>query len=253
MAAFILFLSLVVPLAILSSSFAQDYKTCLDYYNDGYNKSGIYALNVTGNQIATFCDQDTDGGGWIVIQRRRANDSRTSVLFNHDWSVYKIGFGDFTEEFWLGLENIYALTQETPMVLRIDLEDWEGTKRWAKYENFSISGADDNYRISFDAYEGGDAGDALSYHNGMMFTTYDRDNDKAKNINCARVHCGAWWFNDCLRSNLNGNDAEPNTPERTGIVWETFPALSLGIKAAQMAIRPYQNIDNTTEATFRIF
>lgn len=40
------------------------------------------------------------------------------------------------------------------------------------------------YRLHVSGYQANEstAGDALSYHNGMPFTTYDTDNDKAKGI-----------------------------------------------------------------------
>ena len=78
----------------------------------------------------------------------------------------------------------------------------------------------------------GNAGDSLSYHNGMMFTTKDRDNDKNKNDNCATTRKGAWWFNNCARSNLNGQYMK--------IKWQKWKNNSKSTEKVEMKIRPIQ-------------
>lgn len=239
MAPFTLSLNLVVLLFAFSYSLVRDYKTCLDHYNGGHRESGVQSLYVKQKQLEVFCDQDTDEGGWVVIQRRKPTPDGERILFYRNWNNYKEGFGDLKEEFWLGLENIYTLTQETPFVLRIDLEDWKGTKKWAKYKNFSISGADHKYRLSLGKYEG-NAGDSLTYHNGEMFSTFDSDNDKSENSNCAKSYTGAWWYKSCLQSNLNGDHYKrSDSLLGKGIVWEKFRGSVYSLKATQMAIRPY--------------
>lgn len=39
---------------------------------------------------------------------------------------------------------------------------------------------------------------SLYCQNGMMFTTYDQDND-GSDKSCADIYKGAWWFNDCFK------------------------------------------------------
>lgn len=59
------------------------------------------------------------------------------------------------------------------------------------------------------------AGDALSYHNGWKFTTFDRDNDIALS-NCALTHHGGWWYKNCHLANPNGRYGETKHSEVGG-------------------------------------
>lgn len=65
-----------------------------------------------------------------VIQRRDDYGADNRENFNRDWDDYKSGFGDPDREFWLGNENIYMLTNAEDYSLRVELEDFEGNKRW---------------------------------------------------------------------------------------------------------------------------
>ena len=55
-----------------------------------------------------YCDMNTDGGGWTVIQRR-GDFGRPDDYFLRNWAEYRNGFGDPEEDFWLGLEAIHRL------------------------------------------------------------------------------------------------------------------------------------------------
>ena len=68
-------------------------------------------------RLTVYCDMETDGGGWIVIQRRNA--SMGWVKFNREWYDYVNGFGDMDGEFWIGLKNIYELTNQQNMRLKM--------------------------------------------------------------------------------------------------------------------------------------
>ncbi len=51
------------------------------------------------------------------------------------------------------------------------------------------SGAD-GYRLRVGRFLGGDAGDSLSYENGMPFSTFDRDQDATDDRHCALEYQG---------------------------------------------------------------
>jgi len=72
-------------------------------------------------------------------------------------------------------------------------------------------------------------GDALSSQEGVKFSTKDQDNDKWGG-NCATNYQGAWWYNACTGSNLNG-------------IYGTEGTTSFGeyysLKLTEMKIRPY--------------
>ena len=59
-------------------------------------------------------------------------------------------------EFWLGLENIHRLTKTKAgkSELRVDLEDFEGEKRYAKYDTFEVKGGKDKYELTVEGYSG---------------------------------------------------------------------------------------------------
>jgi len=183
------------------------------------------------DKTPVVCDTTTDGGGWIVFQRRCDG----SVDFYREWQEYKKGFGN-QSEFWWGLEKLHAATQDRPRELRIDLEDFSGNKAYAHYTSFRISSESDNYAISVSGYSG-TAGDALAYHNGKSFTTKDRDHDNYDG-NCAERYTGAWWHDRCYHSNMNGKYqlTDPFKLLDTSPVWRGFNDWK-AVKFVEMKLR----------------
>lgn len=86
------------------------------------------------------------------------------------------GFGNIDGEYWLGLENIYWLTNQANYKLLVTLEDWSGRKVFAEYASFRVEPEADFYKLRVGRYHG-NAGDSLTWHNGKQFTTLDRDHD----------------------------------------------------------------------------
>ena len=145
-----------------------------------------------------YCDMETDTGGWSVVQRW----FNGSVDFFREWDDYEKGFGSSDGEYWAGLGLIHRMTQSGKWQLRIDMEAFDGDTACAVYDTFSVGDASSNYELTIGTYSG-TAGDSLSYHNNMTFSTKDRDND-AVSHNCANMFKGAWWYKNCYHSNLNG-------------------------------------------------
>ena len=157
------------------------------------------------------CDMTSDGGKWMVIQRR----INGSVDFYLDWTDYVNGFGDLEGEFWYGLENIHCLTTREDVELRIELGNGTVPSMVWTYQLFKVGGADTNYRLTIGQGIGvGGKIDAMALHNGHAFTTRDRDHD-TWNRNCAQVFGGAWWYKSCHTSNLNGKYVVHNPEDDT--------------------------------------
>lgn len=89
--------------------------------------------------------------------------------------------------------------------------------RYADYATFKLGPEVDAYRLTYAYYFGGDAGDAFdgydfgddpsdkfyTSHNGMQFSTPDKDNDKFGE-HCALQEGSGWWMNRCHAAHLNG-------------------------------------------------
>ncbi|XP_077982349.1 microfibril-associated glycoprotein 4-like [Glandiceps talaboti] len=211
-------------------------RDCYDLLQQGITQSGVYTVTPDNSaSIEVYCDMDTDSGGWTVFQRRQDG----SVDFYLYWDDYKTGFGNLDGEFWLGNDNIYRLTnQGRQYELRVDLEDFENETRYAVYDGFSISDETDNYRLNIGSYSG-DAGDSLTPHQGLQFSTSDRDHDQYEIGNCAAAYTGAWWYGRCHYSNLNGQYLGGQTPQYgTGVVWLHWKGVYYSLKHTEMKIRP---------------
>ena len=172
-------------------------------------KSRVYNItNFCGDcelSAEGYCDAVTDGGGWLVVQRRQDG----SVNFNRGWVEYEEGFGSLTGELWYGLHPLHCLTNQGQWQLRIDFTFTNGTKSYLSYKSFSVGPANSQYQLSISGFNGVttdpfDSGHSL---NGMKFTTKDRDNDNNRGGNCAvsgeGYNAGGWWHNYCSYIHVN--------------------------------------------------
>ena len=131
--------------------------------------------------------------------------SNGSNFFNRSWAEFKVGFGEQTGNYWLGNDQLSQLTLTGHYYLRFDLQSlMSGSWYYAQYSTFRVLPESDNYRMSVAGYSG-NASDQFSssYHNGMMFSTYDRDNDQHSSRNCAASRGGGFWYGSCDMVQIN--------------------------------------------------
>jgi len=203
------------------------YNDCKDALAQGHTTSGVYHIQPDDQPaFQVYCDMETDGGGWIVFQRRMDG----SVDFYRYWTDYQQGFGNLTGEFWLGLDKIHRLTS-TPTQLRVDMRDFEGNSAYAKYTSFSVGDSASKYILTVSGYSG-TAGDSLGSHNGHRFSTRDQDNG------CAQRFKGGWWYQSCHSSNLNGlYHGGSHSSYADGVNWATWKGFYYSLKFTEMKLR----------------
>jgi len=122
-----------------------------------------------------------------------------SDFFNRSWAEFRVGFDDRNGNYWLGNDLISELSQTERYKLRFDLHK-RASSRWcyAEYSTFIVLGEAFGYKLHVAGYRGNTGYDALSTHDGMLFTTWDRDNDPwtnpEYNDNCAVYNGGGFWW-----------------------------------------------------------
>ena len=174
-----------------------------------------------------YCDTSSGGGGWLVVQRRQDG----SVDFNRTWLEYEDGFGELTGEFWYGLKALHCLTGQGGWEMRIDVTLVNGTSVILQYKQFQVASAEDKYKLTVRGYQGNVTDPLIGDHNGMYFTTKDKDNDNHGD-NCALLTSsatGGWWYNNCGAMWPNGS-----LRSRLGIYfngkWHSFQFIEIKIQ-----------------------
>ncbi|XP_032374918.1 fibrinogen alpha chain isoform X2 [Etheostoma spectabile] len=223
-------------------------KDCVEAHQNHLNgeSNGLFKIRPGGAASASapvlvvYCQQAGLMGGWLLAQQRESG----ALGFNRTWAEYRDGFGSVDAagrgEFWLGNRNLHLLTGQGESMLRVELEDWEGGVAGAEYA-VRVGAEADGFPLHVSGYTG-DAGDALApSHDGMRFSTFDRDSDLWGG-SCAGRHGGGWWYNRCQTANLNGvyHKGAKNQPHEAenGVVWATYKPANYSLKAARMFIRP---------------
>jgi len=140
--------------------------------------------------------------------------------FNHSWAEYKVGFNDSRGNYWLGNDLLSQLTMtQRSYTLMIELQYSRYGLGMYQYSSFVVLPESSNYRLEVSGYSGTTRDDGLSPHTGMMFTTFDRDNDQWSSGNCAAYYGGGFWYSGCGSTFPNGNS--------DNFLWATYTLASI--------------------------
>lgn len=202
------------------------------------NDSNKYMIQIGKNSkpFEVFCEQSMFGGGWTVIQHRFDG----SIDFYRNWTEYRNGFGKLDGEFWLGLEYVHQLTKNRPHELIVEMNDFHGNYGYAKYDGFEIDSEAEMYKLKKLGTYSGTSGDSMWYNKYAKFSTFDRENDPLSNVDCAADLLGAWWYQYCTQSNLNGR-YQNTTDDYRAMVWNRVKNDYRSLSYSRMMIRDIIN------------
>ncbi|ELU07168.1 hypothetical protein CAPTEDRAFT_143841, partial [Capitella teleta] len=215
-------------------------KNCNELLSRGKTHSGVYSIQRdTSHDMRVYCDMETDGGGWLVIQRRK--DGSQDFFLN--WDDYAAGFGHLNDEFWIGFSHLLVVRGNNFNRFTAPLEP---TPNKINITFYSISNLRDLpfsivcLRIVKFAILICLAWNSMTYHNVMKFSTRDSDNDAHSTGDCAKSCKGGWWYRKCHHSNLNGLYLQVNGTFKgyNGIHWGGMKSLSYSLEFSEMKMRP---------------
>ncbi|KAF8795188.1 Techylectin-5A like protein [Argiope bruennichi] len=115
---------------------------CAELRENGITESGVYTIYPRSRlsdckSIDVYCDMTTDGGGWIVIQRR-GQYGNGEDYFVKKWKEFKEGFGNLKKEFWLGNDKIYSITNQGRYAVRFEMKHVNGILHLLLLKTFGL-------------------------------------------------------------------------------------------------------------------
>ena len=237
-------------------------KDCYDLkcYRVSNAKDGPHTIYPSRQGLASLrvsCDQETDGGGWIMYQRRVDG----TVHFTRSWEEYKYGFGDHgdnTTELWLGNEYVYQLVQSygsTEWELRIEADAFDGTSCWLVASDFRMNNETLRYSIYWDSVTESVVGlaDDLNHHKLKPFITLDNSEWwsmmgwewSMMARECVRKYKGGWWYVSlymCGKISLNGEYENQRGAGDSKSIYVYHFEQQFALERSRMMFRPQNDV-----------
>ncbi|KAH9503778.1 Ryncolin-4 [Bulinus truncatus] len=180
-------------------------KASVEGYANIYSRT--YCMNF-------MCDTKTNGGGWIVIQRR-VYRTLTSTEPGRNTNMALVQ--SVTTTGWE--TRIFTCFNGSVYELRIDME-FRSVRYFAEYREFYIDSESDKYKLHLNNFTG-NVKDEFIPHSGMKFSTPDSDNDLSNGFCAGPIHTTGWWFRNCHFVSLNGHFHKAGT-FGASVIWESL-------------------------------
>uniref|UniRef100_A0A7M5WRM1 Fibrinogen C-terminal domain-containing protein n=1 Tax=Clytia hemisphaerica TaxID=252671 RepID=A0A7M5WRM1_9CNID len=122
---------------------------CVDWFNLGYRKNGIYEVNLLGKYMRrVYCHMQAAEGGWMAFQRRFDGSVN---FFGRNWEEFKNGFGNPEGEYYLGNELLHLLTTSEDYDYLVEARRHEsGTSARRKLiHKVHIESEEEDYKIQY--------------------------------------------------------------------------------------------------------
>jgi len=147
------------------------------------------------------CNTPVDSDAVAMLVRKQSENAED--FFNQNFKAYQDGFAANGES-WIGLDKLHQLTSERSYSLKITMTDYDKKTFVAVYDYFKV-GPGKNYMVTVESFNDtlSTLGDSMRHHNGMKFSTKDRDQD-GTGWHCAKSDTGGFWYNNCHTAHPTG-------------------------------------------------
>jgi len=170
--------------------------TCRELYDKGTTESGVYVVKPG---VRAYCSMGLMDSGWTVITRRV---NYSNQFMKKNYKDFIDGFGDFSGNYFLGLETLHEMTSTSTHEAYIGMEytDEHIPFAFARYSSFAVGDRKSGYMLSLGSYiatvPGNDplwaaGGNGMGPHHGASFSAKD-----SLNPECGKEY-GGWWYNRC--------------------------------------------------------